>query len=77
MVYNGPGGKSLRIPPKSFSIIFLSRITRILRTRDVLKKRHTDEATGGIAPPELTYDIFARCMDYARSVEWGKAFRGF
>jgi nucleoside-diphosphate-sugar epimerase len=41
------------------------------------EKTNTDLATGGITPPELSYEIFARCMDYARSVEWGKAFSDF
>ncbi len=77
VVYNGPGGRSLRNPAEELFDHFLKPYYPYLSDQRRFEKPNTDEATGGIAPPELTYDIFARCMDYARSVEWGKAFSGF
>jgi nucleoside-diphosphate-sugar epimerase len=37
----------------------------------LFERRNTDLASTGFKPPEFTYDIFKRCMDYAISVDWG------
>lgn len=42
---------------------YLSDTRRFERTRAL-------RATGGLAAPELTYDVFQRCMSYAMSVDW-------
>ena len=36
-------------------------------------RSNTDAATGGHAPPRLSYEIFQRCMEYAMRVNWGSA----
>ncbi|MBJ6726286.1 SDR family oxidoreductase [Geomesophilobacter sediminis] len=36
------------------------------------ERRHTDVATEGIDPPELTYDVFERCMAFAAGANWGR-----
>ena len=38
----------------------------------MFERKNTESATGGSAPPELTYEIFERCMEYAMGVNWGK-----
>jgi len=43
---------------------YLADSRRFARTR-------TDRATSGLKPPELTRDVFDRCMDYAVGVNWG------
>jgi hypothetical protein len=35
-------------------------------------RSNTDAATAGLIPPEFTYNVFERCMDYAVGVNWGK-----
>jgi len=35
-------------------------------------RSNTDTATAGLIPPEFTYAVFERCMDYAVGVNWGK-----
>jgi len=42
---------------------YLSDTRRFERTRAL-------RATGGLTAPELTYDVFQRCMGYALSVDW-------
>jgi hypothetical protein len=38
----------------------------------VFQRTHTDAVSGGIQPPEFTYEIFERCMEFASQVQWGK-----
>jgi nucleoside-diphosphate-sugar epimerase len=64
-------------PPEELFAHFLKPYYPYLSDKRCFEKKNTDEVTGGLAPPELSYDIFARCMEYAGSVEWGKAFRDF
>ena len=33
---------------------------------------NTDAATAGLIPPEFTYPVFERCMEYAVGADWGK-----
>jgi hypothetical protein len=35
-------------------------------------RNNTDAATAGLIPPEFTYAVFERCMEYAVGVHWGK-----
>lgn len=35
-------------------------------------RSNTNDASASLLPPEFTYDVFERCMDYAVSVNWGK-----
>jgi len=35
-------------------------------------RRNTREVAGGLKAPEMTYEVFARCMNYALSVSWGR-----
>jgi len=38
----------------------------------MFERGHTNQVTGGVFPPDMTFEIFKRCMDYALSVNWGK-----
>ena len=35
-------------------------------------RENTDQLTGGVQSPEMTYEVFERCMAFAVSVDWGK-----
>lgn len=39
----------------------------------IFERTNTDLVTGSLKPPEFSYDIFKRCMEYAISVNWGKS----
>jgi nucleoside-diphosphate-sugar epimerase len=77
VVYHSPDGNTMFNPPEELFDHFLRPFYPYLSDRRCFEKKNTDKVTGGRIPPELSYDIFARCMDYARSVEWGKTFRDF
>ncbi len=44
-----------------------------LSDRRVFVRGNTDKIMNGKQAPELTYEIFSRCMRYALSVDWGKS----
>lgn len=77
VVYRGPAGNPVFNPAEELFDHFLRPYYPYLSDKRCFEKTNTDQATGGISPPELSYDIFARCMNYARSVEWGKSFKDF
>ena len=39
----------------------------------IFERKNTDHITDDLQPPEFTYDIFERCMNYAIEAEWGKS----
>ena len=38
----------------------------------VFERTNTDAVSGGVQPPEFTYEIFERCMEFAVQAQWGK-----
>jgi nucleoside-diphosphate-sugar epimerase len=64
-------------PPEELFDHFLKPYYPYLSDKRCFENKNTIKATGGLHPPELSYEIFSRCMDYARAVGWGKAFRDF
>jgi nucleoside-diphosphate-sugar epimerase len=77
VVYHLPDPNTSCNPPEELFDHFLKPYYPYLSDKRCFEKKNTDEVTGSLAPPELSYDIFARCMEYALSVEWGKSFRDF
>lgn len=39
----------------------------------IFERNNTDRVTGNLQPPEFSYGIFKKCMEYAMSVNWGKS----
>ena len=77
VIYQSPDRDTMFNPPEELLDHFINPFYPYLSDKRCFEKKNTDEVTGGLIPAELSYDIFARCMDYAHSVEWGKAFRDF
>jgi nucleoside-diphosphate-sugar epimerase len=77
VVYHLPEPNTAGNPPEELFAHFLKPYYPYLSDKRCFKRKNTDEVTGGLVSPELSYGIFARCMEYAGSVEWGKAFRDF
>jgi nucleoside-diphosphate-sugar epimerase len=59
-------------PPEALLHHFLAPYESYLADTRCFDRSQTLRATGGLAPPELTYEVFQRCMGYAMSVDWGK-----
>jgi hypothetical protein len=53
-------------------IVYYRMFGHIFKMAEAVDQSSTDDATAGLLPPEFTYDVFERCMDYAVEVNWGK-----
>jgi nucleoside-diphosphate-sugar epimerase len=72
VVYRAAAKKPLRNPAEQLFDHFLKPYYPYLSDTRQFDNANTGRATDGSRSPALTYDVFARCMDYARTVEWGK-----
>ena len=43
-----------------------------MKTIEFDERENTDRATSGDHPPDLNYEIFQRCMEFAIRADWGK-----
>jgi nucleoside-diphosphate-sugar epimerase len=59
-------------PPEALFNRFIEPYLPYLSDNRIFDRSNTEGATAGMSPPELTYDVFERCMDYAIRVNWGK-----
>jgi nucleoside-diphosphate-sugar epimerase len=59
-------------PPEALFNRFIEPYLPYLSDTRTFARSNTDAATAGLIPPEFTYDVFKRCMDYAVGVNWGK-----
>lgn len=59
-------------PPEALFNRFIEPYLPYLSDTRTFARSNTDAATAGLIPPDFTYDVFERCMDYAVGVNWGK-----
>lgn len=59
-------------PPEALFNRFIEPYLPYLADNRSFERRRTIAATRGLQPPDFTYDIFARCMAYAVSANWGR-----
>ena len=59
-------------PPEALFNRFIGPYLPYLTDTRTFDRSSTDDATTGLIPPEFTYDVFERCMEYAVRVNWGK-----
>lgn len=74
IIYGPPSGAALN-PPEALLNRFIEAYRPYLADTRRFDRAHTDQATGGLRVPELTYEIFERCMNYAVSVNWGDGIK--
>jgi len=67
--YGPPNGEPVS-PPEALLNRFIESYRPYLADARHFERDHTDQATGGLPVPELTYENFKRCVDYAVSVGW-------
>lgn len=77
VVYAEPDKDMLRNPAEELFDHFMKPYRPYLSDRREFVTDNTQKVTGGLNPPEMSYEIFERCMNYAVSVEWGKLFQSF
>jgi len=71
-VVSGNVSKATFNPPEALFNRFIEPYLPYLSDTRTFDRSTTDDATAGLTPPEFTYDVFERCMDYAVGVNWGK-----
>jgi len=59
-------------PPEALFNRFIEPYLPYLSDTRTFARNNTDGATAGLIPPEFTFDVFERCMEYAVGVHWGK-----
>jgi nucleoside-diphosphate-sugar epimerase len=72
IIYVGSGPGVMRNPAEELFDHFIKPYRPYLSDQRVFTRKNTDLATDNLAPPEFDYNIFARCMEYAQNVNWGK-----
>jgi hypothetical protein len=72
IVYANPPEEAPLNPPEALLDKFIESYRPYLSDIRIFERGNTIQVTGGALPPELTYEIFARCMDYALRVNWCK-----
>jgi nucleoside-diphosphate-sugar epimerase len=72
IVYNLPEPGS-RNPAEELFDRFMEPYRFYLSDSRIFERENTDLITGNAQPPEFTYEIFEKCMEYAMSVNWGKS----
>ena len=60
-----------RNPPEEFFDHFIKAYRPYISDTRVFRRENTDRVTGGALPPELSYEMFRRCMAFSVSVDWG------
>jgi nucleoside-diphosphate-sugar epimerase len=62
----------LRNPPEELFDHFIKAYRPYISDQRIFKRENTDRATGGLLPPDFSYEIFQKCMAFAVSADWGK-----
>lgn len=71
-IVSGNVSKATFNPPEALFNRFIEPYLPYLSDTRTFDRSTTDDATDGLIPPEFTYDVFERCMDYAVGAHWGK-----
>jgi nucleoside-diphosphate-sugar epimerase len=72
VVIGTSGAYEMRNPPEEFFDHFIKAYRPYISDKRFFRRENTDRATRGVLPPDLSYEIFQRCMTFAVSVDWGK-----
>ncbi len=62
----------MRNPAEELFDHFIKAYRPYLSDKRVFIRKNTDRATCGLFPPDLSYEIFQRCMAFAVSADWKK-----
>ena len=71
IAYGKPEANINRNPAEELFDRFIEPYRPYLSDNRNFDRTNSDLITGGMAPPEFTYDIFTKCMEYAIGVKWG------
>jgi nucleoside-diphosphate-sugar epimerase len=72
VVIGTPCADDMRNPPEELFDFFIKEYRPYVSDRRIFIRTNTNKAVPGALPPDLSYDIFQRCMAFAISVDWGR-----
>lgn len=72
IIIGSPGDNEIRNPAEELFHHFIKVYLPYISDRRIFTRENTDRATGGIPPPDLSYEIFEKCIAFAMAVDWGK-----
>jgi len=76
VVIGTSGADEMRNPPEELFDHFIKAYRPYISDKRIFMRENTDRATCGALPPDLSYEIFQRCMAFAVSADWGKNLFG-
>jgi nucleoside-diphosphate-sugar epimerase len=71
IIYGKSPDNLSRNPSEELFDRFIEPYRPYLSDSRIFDRTNTDLVTGNLNPPEFTYEIFKKCMEYAISVNWG------
>lgn len=72
IVIGTPIDDEMRNSPEELLDHFIRPYLPYISDRRVFLRENTNMVTGGALPPDLSYEIFQRCMSFAVSADWGR-----
>jgi nucleoside-diphosphate-sugar epimerase len=72
VVIGTPCADEMRNPPEELFDFFIREYRPYISDRRIFMHANTSMATRGALPPDLSYEIFQRCMAFAVSADWGR-----
>jgi len=72
IVYGDGADGSPWNPPEALFNRFIEPYRLYLSDPRIFERTNTNRLTTGRMPPDFTYELFHRCMEYAVSLNWGK-----
>jgi nucleoside-diphosphate-sugar epimerase len=72
VIIGASSAEKLRNPPEELFDHYIKAYLPYISDRRIFLRYNTDAATHGSLPPDLSYEIFRECMDFAVSADWGK-----
>jgi nucleoside-diphosphate-sugar epimerase len=71
IIYGKSADNLSRNPSEELFDRFIEPYRPYLSDNRIFDRTNTDLITGNLNPPEFTYEIFKKCMEYAIRVNWG------
>jgi nucleoside-diphosphate-sugar epimerase len=71
IIYGKSADNLSRNPSEELFDRFIEPYRPYLSDNRIFDRTNTDLVTGDLNPPEFTYEIFKKCMEYAIRVNWG------
>jgi len=72
VVIGAAAADGMRNPPEELFDYFIKAYRPYIADKRFFLRENTDRATRGALPPDFSYEVFRRCMDFAVSADWGK-----